>query len=381
MAKEPGFRTVSILDDNHIAEFPRKRLAKFFASPNDRELVVNIPLEIRAKRSSSPVPSCWTTYRWKIPKAHRPPHFLLSPVLQPTKSYARTKILDIMMNRVMSLKSYSSSSPASSSLTLGCDIILKSSDGKLLGAHMKNLEIFNEGFPLEGSITCDLDDTVELTEDAETLRLLLLFSHNSSYPDLSKLDIDVVLALGDAAEKYGNHLAFMACSQTLGHFARRSSEHALKVLRFKASHSDFDEIEETARRTMDIPILDAMHILGRHHNIFRVWLQYQQNWLRRIDHYHAAINNTRIREDHKYANGSPKPCPTLEDFVANIKPVLQSPEFMPPSVDNFSRAVAVYRSIPACKIHCDHCSAYIHWRRCVRESLEELPSWRDFSVS
>jgi hypothetical protein len=81
---------------------------------------------------------------------------------------------------------------------------------------MKNLETFNEGFPLEGSIICDLDDVVELTEDAETLRLLLLFSHNSSYPDLSKLNIDVVLALGDAAEKYGNHLAFMACSQALG---------------------------------------------------------------------------------------------------------------------------------------------------------------------
>ncbi|ESK91145.1 hypothetical protein Moror_9536 [Moniliophthora roreri MCA 2997] len=174
---------------------------------------------------------------------------------------------------------------------LPVDIILKSSDSVLLGAHSRNLELFSEGFPLEGSTTHELDVVVELTEDANTLKLFLAFTHNHRHVDLSRIDIDLVLALGDAAEKYGNHSAFVACSMALRYgdnwvgmyltleltnrtLAEHSGESALKVLRFKAVHSDLELIDEVARRTMDVPILAAMRIFGPHHNQFRIWVSF-----------------------------------------------------------------------------------------------------------
>ncbi|EEB87179.1 hypothetical protein MPER_15575, partial [Moniliophthora perniciosa FA553] len=91
------------------------------------------------------------------------------------------------------------------------DIILRSSDGESFGAHTKNLESFTEGFPVSGTVTCSSDEQVELTENANVLKLFLVFTHNAPAPDLSSYDIDVIIGLAGASEKYMNHFASGMC--------------------------------------------------------------------------------------------------------------------------------------------------------------------------
>ncbi len=98
---------------------------------------------------------------------------------------------------------------ASENCSLPADIILESSDKIQLGAHSKNLELFSDAFPTVGSTLppSGAHDVVKLSETAEVIALMLRFTHNQPAPDLSSLDIHVLLGLGEAVHKYGMHYA------------------------------------------------------------------------------------------------------------------------------------------------------------------------------
>ncbi|KAF5311273.1 hypothetical protein D9611_012612 [Ephemerocybe angulata] len=103
--------------------------------------------------------------------------------------------------------------PLEPDCTLQVDVILKSSvDGSLIGAHRKCLEVFSNGFPTSDSVTPSLDP-VPLSEDGDTLRLLMKFMHNQRYPDMSSLDLATIFDLGEAAEKYIVHSAIAMCRE------------------------------------------------------------------------------------------------------------------------------------------------------------------------
>ncbi|KAF9254551.1 hypothetical protein L218DRAFT_886042, partial [Marasmius fiardii PR-910] len=96
------------------------------------------------------------------------------------------------------------------------DVILRSSEGTLFGAHTKNLESFTEGFPITGTIAPgDSPEIVSLTESDETLDLFLAFTHNHPAPDLTGLDMDSLIDLAKTADKYGNYFALSACKQPM----------------------------------------------------------------------------------------------------------------------------------------------------------------------
>lgn len=78
-----------------------------------------------------------------------------------------------------------------------------------MGAHSKNLELFTDAFPVVGSTLPPHDgEVVKLTESAEILRLVLSYTHNTPPPDLSSLDLDTLLLLGEVViKKYGMYLA------------------------------------------------------------------------------------------------------------------------------------------------------------------------------
>ena len=103
---------------------------------------------------------------------------------------------------------------ASDECSLPVDVVFRSVDGMLLGAHSKNLDSFTEGFPLAGSTT-ENNLIVPLSERGETLRLFLRFTHNQSAADLSNLDIDSLLEFAEVADKYGCHFALAACRQPM----------------------------------------------------------------------------------------------------------------------------------------------------------------------
>ncbi|KAL0569821.1 hypothetical protein V5O48_012139 [Marasmius crinis-equi] len=100
-----------------------------------------------------------------------------------------------------------------------------------------------------------------------------MFVHNRPAPDLSGLDIDSLLDLAGVADKYGNHFALAACRQPMRLLADRSSEEALKILRFKATHRDFEGIDPIASNTIQFPIIHVLKAFGQNHTQeFATWV-------------------------------------------------------------------------------------------------------------
>ena len=95
--------------------------------------------------------------------------------------------------------------------TLPVDVVLRSCDQSLIGAHKTNLSQFSEAFPRVDAVDSS-DDTVDLSEDSETLTLLMQFMHIHRYPDLMDLPASTILSLAYAAEKYLVPPAAVACS-------------------------------------------------------------------------------------------------------------------------------------------------------------------------
>ena len=92
---------------------------------------------------------------------------------------------------------------------LTVDILLKSSDGELFGAHQRNLEMFTEGFPIAGSAV--VSDPVSLEETAEVLRLMLRYTHNTRLRSLDGITFSLLASLAEAAEKYMIYSAVEFC--------------------------------------------------------------------------------------------------------------------------------------------------------------------------
>ncbi|KAF8829799.1 hypothetical protein HHX47_DHR2000057 [Lentinula edodes] len=124
-------------------------------------------------------------------------------------SFIPSTIQNFLDNRDLSPINMPPNCGASENCSLTVDVILQSSDGKQLGAHSKNLELFTDAFPVAGSTLPPHDgEVVKLTESAEILRLVLSYTHNTPPPDLSSLDLDTLLLLGEVViKKYGMHLA------------------------------------------------------------------------------------------------------------------------------------------------------------------------------
>ncbi|KAK1223189.1 hypothetical protein PQX77_013943 [Marasmius sp. AFHP31] len=154
------------------------------------------------------------------------------------------------------------------------DIVLQSSDGHYFGAHSKNLEWFTEGFPISGSTTPS--QIVPLTEKSTTLGYFLKFTHNYPAPDLSSLNVDQLLALAEAADKYCNSFALAACRQPMQQLAAKSCEDALMILRFKLIRQDLEGIEPIAIRTIKLPIIRVLEFFGREHGCESVRWRWQE---------------------------------------------------------------------------------------------------------
>ncbi|ESK83433.1 hypothetical protein Moror_15587 [Moniliophthora roreri MCA 2997] len=162
--------------------------------------------------------------------------------------------------------------------TTPVDLILKGSDGKRYGTHMRNLEMFNDSFPVAGSVVHDGKDVI-LMEKGDVIRLLLLFSHNTEPPDLEdEEDLNTVLAFAQAADKYGNRPAIKACRTAMSRLGKEVAADALRVLCYKASHSDYQDIDNIARRTMKLPVQDVVEQMRNYPTVYMVWSQYKEKW-------------------------------------------------------------------------------------------------------
>ncbi|KAF9524872.1 hypothetical protein CPB83DRAFT_945509 [Crepidotus variabilis] len=88
------------------------------------------------------------------------------------------------------------------------DVILKSSNGKLIGSHQAGLNQYSDAFPAVGF---EVTEPVELSETADVLQLMLYFMHHVRQPELKNLDFKVLAGLAEAAEKYSIFTAMDLC--------------------------------------------------------------------------------------------------------------------------------------------------------------------------
>jgi hypothetical protein len=89
-------------------------------------------------------------------------------------------------------------------------VTLRSCDKVLFHVHRKNLEAHSEGFA-GGQEFSTQDEVVDLTESSIILELLLQYIYPQPPPDLSKIEIVLVIGLAETAEKYGFHTVIQTC--------------------------------------------------------------------------------------------------------------------------------------------------------------------------
>lgn len=94
---------------------------------------------------------------------------------------------------------------------LTVDVIFKSSDGELFGAHQRNL---TDGF-LIAVPSLGISDPVSLEETAEVLDLVLRFTHNIRTPALDAISFTLLVPLADAVEKYMMYLPMDICRRQM----------------------------------------------------------------------------------------------------------------------------------------------------------------------
>ncbi|KAJ8091039.1 hypothetical protein PM082_024646 [Marasmius tenuissimus] len=183
---------------------------------------------------------------------------------------------------------------------LAVDLILRSSDRKNLGTHAKNMEVYNSAFPVVGSVKHQIEDVVELTESEDTLKLLILYSHNCEHEDLRHLQAQKLVAFARASEKYGNFFALDACKIAMRtrEVGPSSATSAIHVVIFQAAHSMYDGIDRLAGLTMELQPRNVWVVTRRvDPKLFYVWSQYRDDWRAAQTRYAAALN---------------KPCRTTE---------------------------------------------------------------------
>ncbi|KAJ7575716.1 hypothetical protein C8J56DRAFT_837859 [Mycena floridula] len=157
------------------------------------------------------------------------------------------------------------------------DLTLKSSDGKLIGAHRENMGRFSDGFPHATAVINDKNEIVPLAEPAQILELLLEFMHPHRLPSCDKLDIETVLSLARAAEKYLVYFAMGTCNTWMSQGPLHKG-HPLHVLLYAVNH-DYPELADVvAPLTVTLRHQAAWEIFREDFALFSKWTLFREKY-------------------------------------------------------------------------------------------------------
>ncbi|ESK92351.1 hypothetical protein Moror_4636 [Moniliophthora roreri MCA 2997] len=258
------------------------------------------------------------------------------------------------------------------------DIILQSSDGILLGSHTKNLSVFNEAFPNVDSVTHWKGDIVTLSETAAVLLLLLQFSHNAALPDISHMGLDALLAFFEAADKYGNNIALQACGAMIEkHTEKLSPELSLRFLCYKLSRDELENVDYLVRRSMQLPLHEALGHLRDHPNACINYAIYSDKWKQCMTHYQSIIE-TGSGEWLSLSNLS-----EFKDTSVRIQKVaartlfMQLKEQTPLSMSSLEDAIQIAERIsPGFQSRC----APNGWVSSMKAIVKGYPTWKEMQA-
>ncbi|KAF8886723.1 hypothetical protein BD779DRAFT_603632 [Infundibulicybe gibba] len=137
------------------------------------------------------------------------------------------------------------------------DIVYRSSDGVRFRIHSKNLES-TTGILRPGKL--DLQEEVELTEEAKILELLFQFIYPQRQPDISSLSFMTLALLAEAAEKYEVFPAMGLCKIHMAMI----KDHTVHILSFAIKHGYKDLVDEAAPLTIGKPLSEVASALPSH---------------------------------------------------------------------------------------------------------------------
>lgn len=262
--------------------------------------------------------------------------------------------------------------PLEPDCTLQVDVILKSSvDGSLIGAHRKCLEVFSNGFPTSDSVTPSLDP-VPLSEDGDTLRLLMKFMHNQRYPDMSSLDLATIFDLGEAAEKYIVHSAIAMCREFIkGTVTTHPAMSLCYAVKF-----DYPGIANAAAPyTITTSLEDMEEISKMDHRLLYAWLRYRQISLVAAE---KALNPAPYYNAKGHMHDSECVCwsryfdLTVEDMPRTARGLIES-------VADESFSLCAYSEYADVLTPCMACwKRAVQWRRDIGKGLLSVPQFWAF---
>ncbi|TEB21270.1 hypothetical protein FA13DRAFT_1819702 [Coprinellus micaceus] len=172
-----------------------------------------------------------------------------------------------------------------SGCTLTVDIVLRSSDKVLIGAHQANLAQFSEGFPSSDVVTAP-KEPVDLAESGDVLALLVHFMHKCRHPNLANLmkakpPRKRLFALAEAAEKYMVYPAMSVCNLRI---AERMEDDLLNTFAYATKFDYLDIADKVAPHLIDMnAALIRRSLAGAHSNVLLAWFCYREQFLEIAD--------------------------------------------------------------------------------------------------
>ncbi|KAJ2924907.1 hypothetical protein H1R20_g12171, partial [Candolleomyces eurysporus] len=260
--------------------------------------------------------------------------------------------------------------PAGPECQLEIDIILRSSDGYLIGAHRSNLDQYSDGFP---DINAPMDATqpVDLVEDADTLKILMRFMHKQRYPKVSWLETRQIFALAEAAEKYLVYSAISACHDYIeGHVKQNPIESLCYAAKF-----NHPQIADTAAIHSICKSLDEIRTSSQnHHPTIYAWLQYREGYISVVE---SALNppapyiNSR-KQQHLCHFWEPYLTATMTELPRTTMQCLRLLAENRFSVSLYSKHSDLVNGCAACP------TRVLNWKRDILDKMESIPAFHTF---
>ncbi|TFK64117.1 hypothetical protein BDN72DRAFT_861592 [Pluteus cervinus] len=211
---------------------------------------------------------------------------------------------------------------------------------------------------------------VILPESGTILELLLQYMYHQPQPDLSLLDFDTLIALGEAAEKYQVYSALEICRVYL---SLSIPDHPLRVLSFALKHNRTSLIDEAAKETIGEPLEGLISALQPHH--FVAWVKYHRAWMDTLSKvYQFRDPLLRHWEGSKDADGPGtklmvNPCEVWAELWGTVAHQLQGKPEMLLQIDEVFRQTRELLGL-----RCRACERLIvDWQAEVEWGLEKIP--------
>ncbi|KAF7305482.1 hypothetical protein HMN09_00801000 [Mycena chlorophos] len=159
------------------------------------------------------------------------------------------------------------------------DIVLRSSNGVLFGAHAANLAQFAAGFPPAEFVQkedADGLEIVQLDERADVLELLLEYTHPQRQPHSKKWTFSLLAGLAEAVEKYMVYGAMEVCKRRMEAYATACPH---EVLSYAVKHGYSDIRDMIIPTTLSWDLAEIQSAL-QDPALIIAWVAYREQYLK-----------------------------------------------------------------------------------------------------